>query len=46
MHNCPVCGERTEGSYSEGGVHFSICEKCYEERYQDNEEIRKNKEKI
>lgn len=41
MHDCPICGERTEGTYSEGGVHFNVCERCYEERYQEEQE-RKN----
>lgn len=38
MHNCPICGEKTEGSFSEGGVHFNVCEQCYQERYQKEEE--------
>ncbi len=33
VHNCPICGEKTEGTYSEGGTHFNICEQCYQERY-------------
>lgn len=32
MHKCPNCGEPTEGSFSEGGIHFAICEKCYGEQ--------------
>jgi len=38
VHNCPICGEKTEGSYSEGGIHFNVCEECYEGRYQQQEE--------
>ncbi|GAI73226.1 unnamed protein product [marine sediment metagenome] len=37
-HKCPVCGEPTEGSYSEGGIHFSICEICYEKIYKGGRE--------
>jgi len=33
MHKCPNCGEPTEGSLSEGGVNFAICEKCYKKEY-------------
>ena len=43
MHNCPICGEKTEGSYSEGGIHFDICEECYREKYQEE---RRNKDVI
>lgn len=28
MHECPRCGERTEGSYSAGGVLWAICPAC------------------
>jgi len=34
MHNCPICGELTAGTVSEGGVLFSVCEECYKGRYQ------------
>jgi hypothetical protein len=40
VHNCPTCGELTEGTYSEGGVLFNVCEVCYQERYQENEQER------
>jgi len=33
MHKCPLCGKETERSVSEGGVHFNICEECYERQY-------------
>lgn len=33
MHKCPNCGEPTEGSFSESGNHFAICEKYYEKEY-------------
>jgi len=45
MHNCPLCGERTEGTYSEGGVHFNVCDVCYQERYQEKEEERREEVK-
>ena len=25
---CPRCGQETEGSYSEGGAKWAICEDC------------------
>jgi len=28
MHKCPKCGKETEGSYSEGGFKWAICEDC------------------
>jgi len=28
MHACPRCGQQTEGSYSEGGLLWAICEDC------------------
>jgi len=43
VHNCPICGEKTEGSYSEGGVHFNVCEVCYQERYQEKDEEKRKK---
>lgn len=38
MHNCPNCGEKTEGSFSKGAIHSAkrdirLCEKCYEKGY-------------
>lgn len=27
-HDCPDCGEQTYGTYSEGGLKWSICENC------------------
>jgi len=42
VHNCPLCGELTAGTISEGGIHFSVCEECYEGRYQGKEEEGKN----
>lgn len=35
MHKCPSCGKPTEGSFSEGGVHFAICEECYDKEYKE-----------
>ena len=26
--NCPRCGKKTEGSYSEGGTLWALCEDC------------------
>ena len=28
-NKCPECGKDTNGSYSEGGIHFAVCEDCY-----------------
>ena len=33
-HKCPMCGELTEGTFSEGGIKFAICEECYSNNYQ------------
>ena len=44
MHNCPICGELTAGTISEGGVHFSVCDECYQGRYQENEQERREDE--
>ena len=45
MHNCPLCGELTEGAISEGGVKFAICEQCYQDGYQENEQERRKEKK-
>lgn len=29
--NCPRCGKETEGSYSEGGILWTLCEDCMNE---------------
>jgi len=26
--NCPRCGGKTEGSYSQGGILWALCEDC------------------
>jgi len=28
QHECPQCGKLTHGSYSEGGIKWSLCEDC------------------
>jgi hypothetical protein len=28
MHSCPRCGQPTEGSWSEGGLLWAICDDC------------------
>ena len=30
---CSNCGEETDGTYSEGGILMSLCERCYKELY-------------
>ncbi|GAJ02894.1 unnamed protein product [marine sediment metagenome] len=45
MHNCPLCGEKTFGTISEGGIHFGVCEECYQGRYQEKEEERREEVK-
>jgi hypothetical protein len=30
MHNCPICGKLTEGTFSESGVRWMICDDCME----------------
>lgn len=32
MHNCPQCGQPTQGTWSEGGTLWSICLDCYHEQ--------------
>lgn len=46
VHNCPICGEKTEGSYSEGGIHFDICEECYREKYQEERRKKNGNRKL
>ena len=29
-HECPRCGRQTDGSWSEGGLLWAICEDCME----------------
>jgi hypothetical protein len=36
MHKCPRCNNDTEGSYSEGGLLWAICDDCMQ---QEREEI-------
>ena len=31
MHECPNCGQMTNGSYDEDGVRWDICEDCLQE---------------
>ncbi len=40
MHRCPECGKITAGSYSEGGVLWSICEDCMRKKEDEISEIR------
>ena len=43
MHECPNCGAQTEGSWSEGGVKWAICDTCMEkERNHDRYDDRDN----
>ena len=37
MHNCPECGKPTEGSWSEGGIKWAVCEDCLEKLKQDTD---------
>lgn len=30
-HKCPRCGKETDGSWSEGGLKWAICEECMEQ---------------
>ena len=30
MHDCPRCGKKTDGEWSEGGLKWGICEDCME----------------
>ena len=31
---CPICGKETDGTYSEGGILFAICNECYKKEYE------------
>jgi hypothetical protein len=33
MHNCPRCGQATDGTWSEGGFKWAICEECMEQEF-------------
>ena len=37
MHNCPVCGEKTNGAWSEGGLKWAICDDCMVKQRQESE---------
>lgn len=41
MWNCPRCGQPTEGSFSEGGSHFAICEECMSHQEEKNRDARR-----
>ena len=30
-HECPKCGKETEGTFSESGILWAICEDCMQE---------------
>jgi len=40
MHNCPRCGNPTDGAFSEGGIRWAICEDCMNDdrRREDDED--------
>jgi hypothetical protein len=40
-HPCPRCGKQTEGSYSEGGIKWAICNDCMND---DLEKIKSERE--
>ena len=37
-HPCPRCGKLTEGSYSEGGLLWGICDDCMNTEQENEEE--------
>ncbi len=37
---CSRCGRETQGSYSEGGVLWAICENCY---WKEQEELKRER---
>ena len=39
--NCPRCGKKTEGSYSEGGILWALCEDCMND---DREQFKRDYE--
>lgn len=38
MHECPNCGQMTNGSYDEDGVRWDICEDCLQELNYENDQ--------
>ncbi len=38
MHECPNCGQMTEGTDDENGVRWDICEDCFEELNYETEQ--------
>jgi len=46
MHECPRCGEMTDGSWSEGGLKWAICEECMRQEREAAEYERREAEKI
>jgi len=46
MHNCPRCGQRTSGAWSEGGLRWAICDHCTRrERSCDSEHTEPRRER-
>jgi hypothetical protein len=41
MHQCPRCGQYTEGAYSEGGLRWAICDDCMDADRRRAEEERR-----
>lgn len=40
MHNCPRCGQPTNGAWSEGGLLWAICDDCMSADSSAVEEVR------
>ena len=41
-HECPECGKETEGTFSEGGILWAICEDCMQDELDAQEVYERN----
>ena len=37
MHECPNCGQMTEGAFDEDGARWDVCEDCLQESYYESD---------
>ena len=36
MHECPNCGQMTEGAFDEDDVRWDVCEDCLQDSYYES----------
>lgn len=46
MHQCPRCGNPTDGAYSQGGLKWAICDECMEREWGQQEREQEEREAI